>query len=654
MKKSNIQTLVLFAAFWWNNGLAQEMLKPLGGNINYLFQELQLQATDQKQIQHRNKAAIGLELPFKEDFHYAPELSYPDQSLWSDSSTYVNTGHAIAPPSIGVATFDGLNKKGYPYTPNLLNMSQSLPADTLTSKEINLHTVNTQTLQPSDSVAITFYYQARGFGDSPELTDSLLLDFYQPLAPVINGTVITYGKWINNVWFKRGNSNANTNDTIFKRGFVWISDTAYLHDGFKFRFRNKATTAGDFDHWHLDYIYINKGRSMKADTSYDDISFGYVPTPLLRRYAAMPWQQYIPSERASKTSVFIRNNGDSPFNMTYENRMFDQFGALTHTYTGGANPALGVFRYSGWNILPPHAAPAFEYTFAPFTDSSDFTIKHFLYRSGAASDFFPENDTVLQFQKFRNYYAFDDGSAEAAYFVSGTGARMALRFTVNVEDTLRAVRIFFDPIGSLSLVESYEFNLILWSPSGAIPGTVLYRDTLLKPKYLGAGFNVGPEYQLSNPKVLAPGDYFIGIQQKAAAGIGIGFDRNLNHMQNLYYDSGSGWTQSQIAGSLMLRPVFGQKIVPPVGISERNGKPLNKQFLFYPNPANTMATVMSKQEGQNFSWQIFNGLGELITENFEEANSHQVNTSLFSNGIYFLILKSGRKVIDTQKIIIQH
>ena len=173
-------------------------------------------------------------------------------------------------------------------------MSSSLPADTLTSKPINLNL-----RVPSDSIALTFYYQARGNGDTPELSDTLLLDYWKPKQAT----------WSTKVWYQRGNSNPNTNDTVFKRGFVWVSDTAYLHDGFKFRFRNKATTAGDFDHWHLDYVYMNINRGMIKDTTNIDFAFGYIPTPYLKNYSAMPWRQYDTNDMVAKNSVFIRNNG---------------------------------------------------------------------------------------------------------------------------------------------------------------------------------------------------------------------------------------------------------------------------------------------------------------------------------------------------------
>ncbi|MGV2480783.1 UNVERIFIED_CONTAM: hypothetical protein IGO34_28745, partial [Salmonella enterica subsp. enterica serovar Weltevreden] len=91
-------------------------------------------------------------------------------------NVYINHTSPIAPLSIGVATFDGLNKKGYPY--NLTApVSSSALADKLTSRPINLKSKRGVAYQPSDSIYISFYYQAEGRGDSPEPNDSLSLDF---------------------------------------------------------------------------------------------------------------------------------------------------------------------------------------------------------------------------------------------------------------------------------------------------------------------------------------------------------------------------------------------------------------------------------------------------------------------------------------------
>jgi hypothetical protein len=640
---------------------AQEFIRPLNSNINCIYPDLRKNGSHS--ISRQNKtAAASLSLPFLDDFYYATLQSYADTNLWSGKSAYVNTSHGIAPPSIGVATFDGLNFKGYPHNPGLTNMSQSLAADTLTSKAINLYTRNTLTLQPSDSVSLTFYYQARGFGDWPELTDSLLVDFYMPFAPIYtinpnnhDSTIVGYGQW-QKVWWHRGNPDANTNDTIFKRAYIPIVDTAYFHDGFKFRFRNKATTAGDFDQWHVDYVFLDFHRAI-TDTAYDDISIGYVPTPLLARYSAMPWEQYVSGERANYQSVFIRNNNnlDVP-NMSYESRMYDNLGAPTYSYNGGAINNLRPFRSNGWSNAAPHAHPAFTYTFnAPFTDSADFKMVHYIYRSGSG-DFITNNDTVVQYQRFRNYFAFDDGSAEAAYYINGSSVQIVERITLNVADTLRAVRIYFDPVGNITqAASSYSFQLVVYADGGSgLPGIQLYKDSLVLPKYLQAGPNVAPEYTLTTPQVYGPGDYYVGIKQKTAnIDIGIGFDRNLDHSQNVFFQNGGAWTQSGIRGSLFMRPVFGRKILSPTaGLHELNSQPAIGAALIYPNPASNMLYINCKSESK-LSYEIMNLMGQVLAQEPLEKNAHEINTATLSEGIYLIVLKSDKQIVQSQRIIIQ-
>jgi hypothetical protein len=661
--KNKILLLFIFSFSFLMKG--QEALRPLSANLQLIY-------PDSKNSFAKNNflAAKGIEtgvvtpspnpppppppslnLPFKEDFFYASTSNFPDQTLWSDSGTYVNNGHAIAPPSIGVATFDGLNKKGYPYTPNALNMSAASPADTLTSKPINLFTSGTQTYQPSDSIALTFYYEARGFGDSPELIDSLLVDFYKPLATVVNGTVTTYGSWQTNVWIARGNPNANLNDTVFKRGFVWVTDTAYFHDGFRFRFRNKATTLGDFDHWHVDYIYLDKQRSMIADTVYNDIAFGYTPSSLVKRYSSMPFYQYKPEDRADNMSVFIRNNSGGPIlNMTYEYRLFN--GPVeTYSYTGNAFPNLKRFKYFGWSTYANHSFPAFSYTLPAFTDSIDYTVKHHLFTDGVNSDFFPGNDDLIQTQKFRNYYAYDDGSAEAAYYVNGVGGKMVQKFKLNFTDTLRAVRIYFDPIGNVPTIQTASFSIQIYTVSNGFPSLIpMLQDSAVNPKYLQKGVNVMPEYVLSSPVILSAGEYFIGVKQKVASGIGIGFDRNTNHMDQLYFDSGSGWQQSAIPGSLMINPVFRQGRIP-VSLNELEN--ISHAVSVFPNPANDQIHVQTNKD-QKFTYRLLNVIGQTIAETSAESNEHHISTSEIANGIYFLTVMSDNKVIDTRKILVQH
>jgi hypothetical protein len=526
----------------------------------------------------------------------------------------------------------------------------SLPADYLTSQAINLYTSGSNTLQPTDSVGLSFFYQARGRGDTPESTDSLILDLYKPAQ----------GVWASRVWHAKGNTSPNTNDTIFKEAIVWLTDTAFLHDNFKFRFRNKATTAGDFDHWHLDYIYIEKFRSLLTYNLYDDVALGYIPTPFLTNYSAMPLKQYLASDKALSNSVFIRNNrfNDTTVgqNVSYESQMFEEpLTTPTYTYSGGANPTLKAFKYKGWNDLLPHRKPAFTHTFTfPATDSVDYRIKHYIFRSGFPNDFIQANDTVTQYQCFRNYYAFDDGSAEGGYYILGSGGRILQQIKVNVGDTLRALRIYFDPVGNYN--STYKFRMNVWSDLGnGSPGLLIHVDsaaTNIVKHYTVAPRPSTPEYVFQKPIYLSPGTYFIGFQQLVATGITVGFDKNINHSDRLWFDSGNGWTQSSIYGSAMIRAVFGPKIPPPVGIREFNSSK-NNYFIAYPNPANNDLNIELK-ENVNGTYNIINSIGQTIKAGLLEGGTTSVHTSEFSNGVYFLTVTIKGQAPQCSKIIIQH
>lgn len=636
---------------------AQEGLKPLHANLSYYYpapSHANTYKITDTQIKKQNTTS-SLLLPFKEDFSYASTSLYPTSALWLDSNVFVNTGYPIAPPSIGVATFEGLNKFGYPYNPNLLNLTQSLPADTLTSKPINLFvTATSQTLQLSDSVALSFYYQARGNGESPEANDSLLLDFYMPAS----------NTWSNNVWFSRGNTNSNTNDTVFKRGFVWIKDNAFLKDGFQFRFRNTATTAGDFDHWHLDYIYLDKGRSEKGDTVYNDLTFVNTPTPFLKNYSTMPFQQYNANEMAQKISVRIRNSSSNFINHSYQFKLFNSTNQQLHFYDGGPINLCPFMRSNfsactgttGYSRFPAHANPAINYTIANLSDSADFTIKHAIGLIGSSNDFIRENDTLIQTQKFRNYYALDDGRAEAGYFVNAINGKMAMKFVVNKTDTLQALRIYFDPVGNVPLAStSYSFIITLWSDGGNGPGAIIFREPSQFPKYVKTtGYKEEPEYPLTASlglRTLGAGTYYIGFEQKVATGITVGFDRNINHNNMLYYDLGNGWAQSSIAGSIMLHPVFGKKVLAPVSI--KNSEPNASLFHVYPNPSHEVLNITTDQF-QEYEVLLCDGLGRIVLNTRFFNNQKSIDCKAFQNGLYFLSITTAGQIVHQQKIIVQH
>ncbi len=630
---------------------AQEGLRPMTSNPNLIYKDLK-HSDNKKQDHSAAKTTVGLSLPFFDDFSNANHSAYPSQQWWMDSTVYINTGMGRAPLSLGVATFDGLNKWGFPYSPNqIFNSTSAAYADTLTSQPINLLTAGSQTLQPSDSVALIFYYQQTGNGDSPEAQDSLMLDFY----------LVDQAVWESKVWALKGNLNPSGADTVFKRVFIWIDSTKYLKDGFKFRFRNKAQSNGNFDNWNIDHVFLDKGRSKLGDTAWNDVTIPYVPSSFLKSYSSMPWYQYNANpakEMGTTYSNYIRYNGTSTVNTTYEYRLFDASNTQLNFISYGASN-LPPFKIGGWQHNFVHSKPNITYTFAAMSDSADFTIKHYMQSLGG--DISVANDTVYQRQRFRNYFAYDDGSCETGYYVAGTGGRLAVKYDLNVADTLRGIRIYFDPVGAISSytnntsLGSYKFKVNVYSDNSGYPSnTKLFTSDSIYPKYGQSGHNVYADYKFATPFIMSPGVCYIGIQQYVATGITIGFDKNYNSNTKLFYDSGFGWTQSSYYGSLMIRPLFGQKIDPPVGINENGNL---SSFIVYPNPASDIVKISDDLE---CSYALHAMDGKLVLS----GNGTEINTHDLSNGIYILTLSTQNlptlptgqagKVQHRQKLIIQH
>jgi hypothetical protein len=619
---------------------AQEGLRRLQGNPAYIYAPPAHRLTAPSP-EKAKASGTSLFIPFKEDFYYAPLYNYPTQRLWTDSSVYVNVGFGRTPLSIGVATFDGLNKHGYPYQPNLANMLSSNPSDTLTSQPINLFvTASSQTLLPTSNVGISFYYQPQGNGDFTEANDSLILDFYNP----------TQGKWVSRVWYKKGNSPA---DSIFRRGFVWIRNPDYLKDGFQFRFRNTATNAGDFDHWNLDYIYLDQGRDSVVETNYDDIAFSHVPSPFLKDYSTMPYNQYVFSEMDTMISVRIRNNSQAadPINMQYAHYLYDTAHVLLDQYQGGPDQ-LQSFSVIGYSKINAHRRPRIKYTFKLMTDSTDLEVYHILSRTSTSvtQDFFPNNDTLVQKQNFRNYFAFDDGSAEAGYYIVGNKGKVAQRIRLNKTDTLRALRIYFDPVGSLSTAQNYQFRICVWKDNSGAPGTLILRDSAMKQSYLSTGFRSVPEYALTSPMVLETGTYFIGIEQQVDKSLTIGFDRNYDFHNFLYFNSGTGWKPSTIPGSLMIHSVFGKYVPPPLSIHKDFRLPL---LQVYPNPASSELHIRVDRLSAT-AFAIYDLFGRKVMEQPMYETFVTVPTQDLATGVYVLVLTNNGQAVRREKIVIEH
>ncbi|MEO5569309.1 MAG: hypothetical protein ABIT08_07320, partial [Bacteroidia bacterium] len=211
-------------------------------------------------------------LPFIDDFSL-PGM-FPRSDLWVDSTVFINTDFPRHPPTIGVATFDGLNKFGNPY--NNVSVSSNW-CDYLTSKPINTYDDGQgNQYNPAVGLFFSFFYEQTGYGEIPESSDHLVLQFLDSTGvwhDTINKTGVAPGPL----------------DSAFTRVQITITNGIYFYNGFRFRFRNYGSQNGNIDHWHIDYV------TLKAPPNFPDINDVAYINPgksLLNDLTAMPYSHY--------------------------------------------------------------------------------------------------------------------------------------------------------------------------------------------------------------------------------------------------------------------------------------------------------------------------------------------------------------------------
>jgi len=551
--------------------------------------------------------------------------SVGDTSLWQDNYAYWNHRYPVNPPTIGVATLDGLDENGYPY--DFVNTTLTGIADYLTSKPIDLGG-----LTASDSVFLSFYYQPQGRGNAPESGDSLCLEFWSPDS----------SKWYP-IW-----STAGEGVTDFKHKIIKINSFVYLDNGFQFRFYNYANLSGSLDHWNIDYVYLNKLRS-SVDTVRDDVAFTYDPNTLLREFTSMPWRHYRnqPGSYMRDTlSVFQRNNNSTGRLVANSNMSIYYEGNLEGSFNHPSNPSIPAF--TNFTTVYDVSTQPFFYDTTGRDTSAIFDV---WFRHNTTPDFCRLNDTVTFQQVFENYYAYDDGTAEAAYGPQGTGAKLAYKFTIPFADTLRSVRMHFSP--SVNNVSNKAFLLTIWDATGAggTPGTILYQNTTYSLPVYANEANGFTEYYFDQKFVLN-GTFYVGWQQLDADRLNIGFDNNTNNQSKIYYNVGSSWNQTSFSGSLMMRPVFTYAADYWYASVNDNESQFHEAKL-WPNPSDESFRINPGHDN-SYHIKIFDLNGKLVKEE-TAMNETTIMVNEMENGLYIVELRdTGSKMISYSKIIIQH
>ena len=533
-------------------------------------------------------------------------------SLWINEGAFWNITMSIDPPTIGVITFDGLNNSGKPYD-NSSRLTYG-NADKFLSKPINLYGDRFGRYTSSDSVYLSFFIQPHGNGDRPEEEDSLLLEFYSPVE----------GRW-SIVW-------SNNGDTLqdFRQIFIHIADTVFLQVGFQFRFRNYSTLSGNFDHWHLDYIQLDKDR--KRNEVIKDFAFTEPIRTMLKLYTSVPWTHYNTAPQSYINDVMLyklRNLGDntdfgnSDYQVTKNgesNPFFKSVEELTLSVPASDTFSVKHFVNSGQN------------NFKFPIDTNQRQLFKAKLRFSATDDDLRENDTLVHFQLFDRFYSYDDCSAEKTYHLNLTGTSVVVEFKTPIADTLRSVMINF--------VETFE------PPSNQKINIVVYKDLKDAPFYESGPVDViynpeGEFYRYNIDPALVDGTFYVGYQQLDQNKTFLGYDVNFNNQDRTFISQIDGqWSNSIFLGTTMIRASFGRGDEKPLAKEEvTEGLEIVK---FYPNPAQDWIYF---KEDINDEIEIYSISGKLEHREFV---STEINISHLPNGFY-LIKRINKK---TTKLLI--
>jgi hypothetical protein len=612
-----------------------------------------------------------LTLPFTDDF--SRQGAYPDTALWSDNNAFTNQTFGVHPPTIGIATLDATDALGriYPHA-----KKTPFPADTLTSHPIRTDSLFSPIARPltaADSLYFSFFYQPgggmrnhpwEGLGDAPEGTDSLILEFgFQPgdsvLAPD-SVTLLPRIEWVP-IWSAGGMSLENFVRTyhldttvMFRQVMIPLTDSRFFNRMFRFRFRNLAsleysdenpTWAGNVDFWNIDYVRLDRGRGIN-DTFIDDIAITANPGSLLKKYEAMPWSQFQPSELKSSFTLQLANLSNSTKNAMYRYTVTNPEGQVVGQYDGGSYN-IGYFRRSGFQTYAPHARPTLgSIQLASNADTVDFRITH-IHQEAGSGDRNLHNDTAVFIQAFRNYYAYDDGTPEAGYTVVDIDTyhtAMALRFHLNRPDTLRAVSMYINSV--LEDANRFDFNLTVWKEKDNLPDELIYSQPVSQevPEQLYA-FQL---FYLEQP-VAVSGSFYVGYQLTGRDFLNIGFDQNSDHSEEVRYFSGNKWHTSFLYGTPMIRPFIGdgwdpQTVGTPKAYTEES-------IGLYPNPAHSTLHIQlpASVTAENATMEVISLSGQLL---YRSAFMETLPTEQLPAGMYLLRI-TGKKRTLQGKFIVQ-
>ncbi len=586
-------------------------------------------------------------LPFLDDFYlYNNSI---DTTLWNiEGGGFLNNGYPISSPSLGVISLDGKQSDGVPYIcvdyEATLTPEYSDSIDYFVTKAIDLSSVTSDS-----SLALSFFWQMGGQSstNSPELEDGDSLHLY---------FLKRDSTWVK-VWPSTTADSTEIANTTpgdpFQYKFISITDSVnFFHEGFRMNFTTYGAATGPYDVWSIDYIYLDTDRV--TDSRLVDLAFNKRPTSLLQNYTSVPISHFkVADESIIADSVFssminISNSGLQFLEATAPGNIYETFRDIRIDTLTGINetqfPATDEETKVTWT---PDKTTIFNAVSA-MDETTPINLRYTI--SNKTSDTIPHNDTIYGSTYLNNYYAYDDGTAESGLGIFNFG-QLAIQYNNLKQDTLEYIDIYF-PKMEFNL-EFSSINLKVWQSLDGVDGAVATNviQSLAALVFYEDGLNQFYHYRLTNPIPLEPGIFYIGFEQNIQTRIYIGWDKNIDRSDKVFFQNTFGsWdsyqnTDVSAFGSPMIRPRFGTPDDSEVvSIVETSVNPI---IHIFPNPTSDKLKIT----GNIRYVEVFAITGESIfTQTLSGSDIESINTSNLVDGIY-LIKISGEGFSDVQRFV---
>ena len=562
----------------------------------------------------------------------------PYSRMWEPGSgVYINNTFSPNPPSFGIATLDGINGQGLPYS---LIKNKTGACDTLTSARIDLQDFS------GASVFLSFYYQqGTGFIELiPDPEDSLVLQFQGKS-----------GLW-QSLWNVRGKG-----DTSRNSGFRYVSlvvPDSLKYRGSRFRFINFGNQNGNYDIWNLDYIRLDTEHDAN-DSLARDYTFSQAPGQLLNGYSALPLEQLrysvennLPIFRESVSATATNLN---PGVTNLDGRFF-----VKRLIPDSAQNLVSI---------PSTSISGLENPFGTGIFSRPLRVETSLFRSlisteqyatfeygiglsfNPVSNLYTGNDSLTRKLNISTVMAYDDGSAELSRGVGQNGSIGAVKYYLPVSDTLTDIQLFFTRTPE-NLQQTISFALLVYdslnvAANFAADPPLIRRQFILPPtdsvnKFLM--FSLRDDETLQKRILQGGKNFYIGWQQGLIDDgneVRIGCDINTTTPSVFFYRTGGEWKAWNTDSlTLMIRPVFGPEYITSV-----KNKVFQAESPFFPNPASD-----GFRNRRDFTGLQIQDLAGRSVFRMESGKAGELIRPGLPSGLYFLRwLEDGKKPV-VQKI----